>query len=192
MGFTYFDIETVPLDKGAYLSADEAGRKKLMNPIDSRIIAIGAKRENVGTLIIQGENEKELLEKFWGELKKNLAGDRANRLVGFNVKEFDLPFLVTRSFITNAKIVPFVLKEVIDIREYLAAFKFGHTRGKLKELAELIGIRLVEGMDGEKIAETHWAGEHAKIEEYLRKDIEITEAIHKRMIELRITEIQKW
>lgn len=133
-----------------------------------------------------------MLEDFWAELATFRKGDPSNKLVGFNVKDFDLPFLVTRSFINNAQIIPFLLKDILDLRENISAFKFGHVRGKLKEFAVLLGIEILDGLDGEKIAELCWSGDDKKLIEYLKKDLEITESIHQRMKSLRIDEIQRW
>src|SRR3989344_486935 len=192
MGYFYFDIGTCPLNKEEYLSRDEEGRKKLLNPIDSRIVAIGLRAAGKDTAILQEEDEKKMIDSFWHEFGAFRKLNPFGKLTGFNVKDFDLPFLVTRSFITGSVVVPFTLKETIDLRESIAAFTFRHTRGKMKEFAELIGIKTIEGFDGADVAEAHWAGEHAKIAEYLRKDIEIIEAMAKRLVALKIDRIQKW
>jgi hypothetical protein len=69
--------------------------------------------------------------KKWQELK--IQNSKLN-VVGFNIANFDMSFLTTRSFIQGVKIVPFVVKEIIDIKERISAFRYGPTRGKLKEL----------------------------------------------------------
>ena len=192
MPYLYFDVETCPLDKEGYLAKTEEERKKLINPLDSRIVAIGVKTGDEKAKIIRLGSEEKMLAEFWNEVLKFRETYRNGKLVGFNVKDFDLPVLVTRSFINNVKIVPFSIKEVVDLREKLSAFKFGNVRGKLKEFGELIGVELYEGADGSKVAELCFAEEWKKIEEYLAKDIEITEAIHKRAVALRISEIERW
>lgn len=190
------DVETVPLDKEKYLSLDEDERKKLLNPIDSRIVAIGVKKNTLVEHILMGEDEALLLREFWSLLERKPSTpsnpSQPYRIVGFNIKDFDLPFLVTRSFLNGVPIVPFLLKDVIDIREYLSVFKFGHIRGKLKEYATLLGIPVLEDIDGSQVAERFWNGEHEKIQTYLRKDLEITQKMHARMKNLRIDEIARW
>ena len=192
MAYFYFDIETCPINKEGYLSKDETERKKFMNPIDSKIIAIGIKQNGQEEVIIQSDNEKKMLEEFWAELSTFRKGDYSNKIVGFNVKDFDLPFIVTRSFINNVTIVPFLLKDIVDVRENLSAFRYGKVRGKLKEFASFIGIEIMEDIDGEKVATEYWAGNIEKIKKYLKKDLEITESIHQRIVNLRISEIQRW
>lgn len=174
------------------MSRNETDRKKLLNPIDSKIIAIGVKRTSKAVVIIQSDNEKKMLDEFWIELATFRKGDPSNKIVGFNVKNFDLPFIVTRSFINDVTIVPFNLKDVVELREQISAHTYSHTRGKLKEFAELIGVEIMKDFDGENVAETYWAGDNQKIAAYLKKDLEITEKMSERMNKLRINEIQKW
>ena len=191
MAYFVLDIETVPVDKGAYLDAEnDQERKKLLNPIDSRIIAIGLKKGNGKALLFHGENEKEMLQKFWLELKGFRKGG-SDKIIGFNIKEFDLPFLVTRSFILEVEIVPFVLKDVVDLREKVSAYKYGKVRGKLKEYADFLGIEKMD-IEGEDVAEEYWAGNIKKILEYLEKDLEITEAMYERIVRLKIDLIDRW
>ncbi len=192
MDYFYLDIETVPNDKETYLSLSEDARKKLLNPIDSHIVAVGIKKNGGEAQVLYSADEKAILTGFWSMLSMGKQTNTPFRLVGFNIKDFDLPFLVTRSFIQDVKIQPFVLKDVVDVREQLSAFKYGPTRGKLKEYAAIIGTPIMEDMDGSQVAERYWKGEHAKIQEYLKKDLELTEVLHQRMIALRITEIARW
>ncbi|MCX6799473.1 MAG: ribonuclease H-like domain-containing protein [Candidatus Diapherotrites archaeon] len=192
MGFFCVDVETCPVDREEWLKLGEEERKRLLNPIDSRIVAIGVKEEGKEAVVLLDESEKKMLEEFWGMLAEFKKSGYAGKIVGFNLKNFDLPVLVTRSFIHNVRVVPFLLKEIVDLRESLSVFKYGHVRGKLKEYAAFIGIKAMDGMDGSKVAEACWKGETKKIAEYLKKDLEITEEIYKRAKSLRITEIQRW
>lgn len=193
MDYFYIDIETCPINKEGYQSAeDEDARKKFLNPIDSKIVAIGLKQTGKETVILFDVDEKQMLEDFWAELVTLRQGDPSNKLVGFNIKSFDLPFLVCRSFIHGVTISPFVLKDIFDIKENIHAFRWGHTRGKLKELAQLVGLEIYDDMDGSMVPEKYWNNEHDVIKEYLKKDIDITENLHKRCIDLKINEITRW
>jgi len=192
MNYIFIDIETCPINKEVFDAIEEEeDRKKLLNPIDSKIIFIGLKKPGIDAMIFEGK-EKEMLEAFWEEMSLFRKGESSNIIVGFNIKSFDLPFLVTRSFINDVQISPFVLKEIVDLREILSAFKWGHVRGKLKEFGELMGITIMDDIDGSKIAETYWSGKTQKIVEYLKKDLEITEKIHERAKNLRIDELRRW
>ncbi len=190
MAYIIIDIETVPLDRKEYEKREVHAEKiKLLNPIDSKIIAIGLKKKDSEPIVLMGNDEPGLLAEFWKEIGKSKT--LSTKLVGFNIKDFDIPFLVTRSFINNVEIVPFFLKEIIDIREKLSAYKFGNIRGKLKEFADFLSIDKAD-MDGAMVAEEYWKGNTARLAEYLRKDLEITEAVYQRLVRLKIDKIERW
>ena len=111
MGLDYFvvDIETCPIKLQGVLDLDEEEMKKLLNPIDSRIVSIGL-RYNGEDFIFHEEDEKEMLVKFWEKWKAIKSEKRDSKVVGFNIKIFDLPFIVARSFIHNVKISSFFLR----------------------------------------------------------------------------------
>ncbi len=190
MSYIVIDIETVPLDRKEYEKRESHAEKiKLLNPIDSKIIAIGLKKKDSEPVVLVGGDEAELLAEFWKEIAKSKS--LSTKLVGFNIKDFDIPFLVTRSFVANVEIVPFTLKEIVDIREKLAAYKFGNIRGKLKEFGSFLSIDKAD-MDGAMVAEEYWKGNTARIAKYLRKDLEITETVYQRLVRLKIDRIEKW
>jgi uncharacterized protein YprB with RNaseH-like and TPR domain len=187
-GYFVIDIETCPIDLDKYFSLDEEGKKKLLNPIDSRIVAIGLKYSGENK-IISGK-EKKMLEDFWLEWKL-IKKNPLVKVVGFNINSFDIPFLVTRSLIHNVPIIPFTLKEIIDLREKISAYKYGRVRGTLKEYARLIGAPVMD-IDGSYIPELCRNNEKEKIIKYLENDLEITDILYKRARDTNITEISKW
>ncbi len=184
------DIETCPVKLEGYFSLSEEERMKFLNPIDSRIVAIGL-RHNGQNKIFFDENEAKMLQDFWFEVEKihKTAGHAA--IVGFNVLNFDLPFLASRSFIHGVPISPFILKSVVDIREKINAYRFGFNRGKLKEYAKLVGLEILD-IDGSDVAGLYSEKKFDQIKEYLAKDLEITNQLYKRAIETKIINIEKW
>lgn len=187
MIMTYFvlDIETVPVDIDAALSLDEESRKKLLNPIDSRIIGIGI-RANDNTEVRFDDDEKKLLTWFWNRWKE-LRTPGVN-VIGFNIHSFDMPIIVARSFINDVPIVPFSLTSIIDIRDKLNAYRREHTRGRLKEYAKLLGIQTTE-FEGEDVLPLYVSKHTDDLEKYLARDVEITEALYLRAERLGITKI---
>ena len=137
------------------------------------------------------EKEKEILSEFWNEWDKIKKENPSSIIVGFNIINFDLPFITSRSFIHNIKIIPFILKLVIDLREKINAYRYGKTRGKLSDYGKLIGLDVLE-MDGSKIAELCIEKNWDKLKEYLTKDLEITEELFKRAKETNILNISRW
>ncbi len=190
MGDSYFilDIETAPIKRDGYFELPEEEQKKLLNPIDSRIVAIGI-RANGQNKIIMDDDEKKMLQEFWFEWRRNISP--MLQVVGFNISHFDIPFVVTRSFVHNVQIVPFVLKSIVDLREKVNAYRYGPSRGTLKEFAAIMGLPLTD-IDGSDIAKLYHEGYLDIIKQYLANDLEMTDEMYKRMKETNIINIAKW
>ena len=184
---TYFviDIETVPLTQ----SASEEERLEKLNPIDSRIVAIGIRHDGVNKT--WHGDEKEILTDAWKHWNSIAMNNRFIKIVGFNVANFDLPFMTARSFILGVQIVPFVLKNVIDIRDKINAYRYGPSRGKLKEFAELLNLPVLD-VDGGDVDALWQQKDYETLVKYLENDLEITDAMYQRLCELRIADVQKW
>jgi uncharacterized protein YprB with RNaseH-like and TPR domain len=192
MNYLYLDIETCPVTLDGYFEKEEEERQKLINPVDSKVIAIGLKEKDKESVILIGEDEKDLLEKFWAYFKDFKTRFPVFRLVGFNIKSFDISFLVTRSFINRVKIQHFSLKEILDLRDYITCFRYGKSRGTLKEFGEAVGVSLVDDIDGSMIANLCFKKDYLSIKKYLLKDMELTEEVHKVTMELDIDKIRQY
>ncbi|MEK6955490.1 MAG: hypothetical protein AABW52_02430 [Nanoarchaeota archaeon] len=190
--YDYFviDIETCPLVLEDYELLDDESRLKLINPIDSKIIAIGL-RYGDANFIFMGDDEKKLLEDFWEEWRSIKGENNMLKVVGFNLSSFDIPFITTRSFIHNVQIFSFTIKSLVDLRDKITAYRYGPTRGKLKDFAVLMGLP-IKDFDGKDIARLCIEKKHDLIKEYLINDLEITEALYKRAKETNIINIEKW
>ncbi len=197
MNYLYLDIETCPISRQTYFSlSDEEARQKLLNPIDSRVVAIGLKySDSKDTIILLEDDEKNMLEGLWEVIGKLRGNSSGFRIVGFNILSFDMPFLITRCFINKVKVLPISGGEIIDLRDLVSFFRTGKTRGGLKDFGKAMGIELDEN-DGSKIAglcfqEDREEGKR-QIEKYLRKDIELTESMHRQVIELGIDKLKRY
>jgi uncharacterized protein YprB with RNaseH-like and TPR domain len=188
--YIILDIETCPISIENYFEKDEEEKLKLLNPIDSRIVAIGLRFENVN-YIFQSEDEKEILSKFWEKWKEIKLGSALIPVVGFNITSFDMPFIVTRSFIQNIRIESFSLKEIIDLRDKINAYKYGKTRGKLKEFAEIIGQEILE-VNGSDVSRLCYEKDYLTLNKYLEKDLEITDALYKRAVETNVINVNRY
>ena len=189
---SYFvvDIETCPLRLEGYSVLSDEDKRKLMNPVDSRIVAIGVRNAGSSRIFME-QDEKRMLESFWGEWRSIAKSSPGAYIVGFNISRFDLPFITARSFIHGVVISPFVLKSVVDVREKINAYKYGHYRGRLKEYAAMIGLSFPD-MDGSRVADLCINGEWQKLKEYLESDLFITDKLYQRLRETNILYIQKW
>jgi uncharacterized protein len=184
------DIETCPLNMEEYDSLDEEEKLKKLNPIDSKIIAIGIRYDKEDKIFLD-EDEKKLLTSFWEEWKKIKEDNPNMTIVGFNINNFDMPFLVSRSFINNVEIVPFTLKYILDVREKLNAYRYGKTKGKLSDYGKAMNLELLD-MEGSDVARLCKEKDWETLTTYLKKDLEITDEIFKRLKETNIIHINKW
>ena len=187
--FIIIDIETAPLNFELYFSLVEEERLKMLNPIDSKIIAIGI-RHNSENYIFSGNDEKKILEDFWSELSSMRKGDDSVKIVGFNIADFDMSFLTTRSFINGVAISPFKLKNLVDLREKISAYRH-KPKGRLRDFAKILGITHMNG-DGKDIAELARNGDMISIQKHLEGDLITTEELLKRANELNITKTERW
>ena len=189
---SYFivDIETCPIDLENYNSLNEEEKLKLINPIDSKIIALGIRYKNKTEIFISAD-EKKILEEFWSEWKRIKQENQNSLAVGFNIIRFDIPFIVARSFINNVEIVPFMLKSVVDLKEKINAYRYGKSRGKLSEFGKFLGLEILD-INGSKIADLWSENKIEGIKKYLSKDLEITEQLLIRAKETKIIHISRW
>ena len=171
--------------KANYL-ADFLDRAAL-DPMTGRVVAIGVKvfdsRGEFGpdfikggsTIIIGHDNEAETLMEFWSLL----IGDcgRLAPIIGFNICQFDLPFLFRRSW-KHRVMVPLGIRrgrywgdQVVDLRDI---WQLGdrQARGSLDTIARHLGVGAKNG-DGKDFASL-WASDRAKAEAYLRNDLDMT------------------
>jgi predicted PolB exonuclease-like 3'-5' exonuclease len=183
------DIETAPIILiEEYFELSSKDKLSMLNPIDSRIVAIGVKIDGENYILID-KDEKIILDAFW-KLIEMQSDD--SKIIGFNILNFDLPFIISRCFNKNVKIMPLILKsDVIDIREQLNCFKYGAVKGTLKDYAHMCGIEKSD-VDGGDVARLVFEEQYDKISEYLSLDLDMTEALYNRCKALNITQIKRW
>ena len=183
-------IETVPIEIERYINLDEDSKKELLNPIDSKIIALGMRCQGENKIFC-GENEKEIIDKFWFEWNLITKGNSYNSIIGFNISNFDIPFIATRSFINGNIISPFSLKQIIDLRDKINAYRYGKTRGKLKEYASLLKLETTE-IEGKDIAKLYYNKDLDKIKSHLSNNLEVVDGLYKRAVDTNIIKINRW
>ncbi len=150
--------------------------KAALDPLTGRVIAIGMlDLETDKFFIIGHDDEARTLTEFW-EASQGEMG-RLNSMLGFNIFNFDLPFLIRRSWKHRIK-VPFGIRrgrywgdQLVDLRD---AWQLGdrQARGSLDTIARHLGVGAKNG-DGKAFAEL-WLNDRPKAEAYLRNDIQLT------------------
>ena len=150
--------------------------KAALDPLTGRVIAIGMlDLETDNFFIIGHDDEARTLTEFW-EASQGEMG-RLNSMLGFNIFNFDLPFLIRRSWKHRIK-VPFGIRrgrywgdQLVDLRD---AWQLGdrQARGNLDTIARHLGVGAKNG-DGKAFAEL-WLNDRPKAEAYLHNDIQLT------------------
>jgi len=157
-------------------TAQELGRCAL-DPDLCQVVAIGVWNE--GALLplfksIQWASEREMLAEFWQVLSDN-------RFIGFNILSYDLSVLIRRSQYLGISYPKVNLDRYrtnhVDLMQELSfrgALKY---RG-LKFYAKRFNLGVPDDdEDGSKVAEWVAAGDWAKVEHHLRRDLERTRGL---------------
>lgn len=180
--------------------------KAALSPLTGQVAAIGCltcKAEGEGVFDIQlsddlfeRDAERKLLVGFWDKFRAGFEGDDRTIFVGFNVIDFDLPFLVTRSRIVDVPVPPtlfrfennrfFYSSRFVDLRLlYLAGRKPTTTVSNLDAISRGFGIGEKNG-SGADFAGLLAFGDVVKATEYLANDLILTAKLARKMgIELR-------
>ena len=150
--------------------------KAALDPLTGRVIAIGMMDIGTNTFSIIGhDDEARTLTEFWDTVRSDMG--RLNPLIGFNIFNFDLPFLIRRSWKHRIE-VPFGLRrgrywsdQLVDLRD---AWQLGdrQAKGSLDSIAKHLGVGAKNG-EGKAFAEL-WQSDRPKAEAYLRNDIQLT------------------
>jgi|Deesub1362A_J573_1020465.scaffolds.fasta_scaffold00005_167 DNA polymerase elongation subunit (family B) len=107
MNFITLDIEVVPIDFEDKMVIDYLISKQFtvgLNPLFAKIIVIGLKENKQDPICYYGDNEKEILQKFWDYYYEK----KPEKIVTFNGYKFDVPFIYVRSAINGLKKKPLI------------------------------------------------------------------------------------
>ena len=161
-----FDIETATLD-----------------PLDekAKVICIGLKCRDGEIAVLTEETEKELLQKFWG--LKYFEG--WFRLIGFNSSQFDIPYLLVRSFKYGIKI-PDIKGKSVDLR-FVLSYGNKFKSGKLDDYSSLfLGNKFKKINDGATVTELYEKGKWDELTTYCGNDVFLTYKIYERLKQMGI------
>lgn len=163
----------------------ECFRKAALDPLTGRVLAIGMLELETDEAVILGDDsatapgteaaERDVLGQFWERLRGD--GGRVHAVVGFNSHQFDLPFLVRRSW-KHGVPVPLGVRrgrywndQFVDLREW---WQLGdrQARGSLDAVARHLGVGEKTGR-GADFARLWWE-DRAMAEAYLENDLRLT------------------
>lgn len=200
MSMYIFDIETAPLPieelerlmpkfeaarnlkDPIKIEADIAAKRQAfiddaaLSAITGRVLAIGVLR--MGEIeISHGDNEREIITWFWDIV--NQGGGFA----GFNTFQFDLPFLIRRSWKLGIDVPPIRdghrwVGSQVDLRQVWALGEY-QAAGSLDMIARHLGLE-GKSMDGKLFYQLYRENQEAALD-YLRHDLRITAELERRM-----------
>jgi len=201
MDLTFFDIETGPLPDPliAHLVPDFSAPANYKNPeaiegyiaqkkrewfdnaalsaVTGKVLCIGMVRSNGSMFdVLDDDNEAVNIEDFWSCWRDDFRNTKV--FVGFNIKGFDLPFLIRRSWYLGLDVPPDVRPgrywndyKVLDLMD---VWQLGQPQDRisLDNAAKYFGIgeKLGDGKDFWK----WWSEDRAKALEYLENDLLLT------------------
>lgn len=201
--FRTFDIETGPLpaeeikdllprpkygntkdpEKRAAIDKDhleEALEDAAKEALTGRILAFGVKDNDGPVKIVDCDDEAELLEESWVLLGAHRSDHRQPLVTGYNILEFDLPFMMQRSIILNVQRPGWVWdfryfsRQIVDLYK-LWGCGLWKPRGSLDVVLKACGLPGKTG-NGKDYANLHYTNRPAA-HAYLTNDVLGEEAL---------------
>lgn len=128
-------------------------------------------------------SEKAGLQSLWRDVKHRT-------IVGFNIKAFDLRFLIRRSQLLGVKypdldMGKYTKRGVVDLYQeltfYDGLYDKGAMRRNLKAFCRRFGIPVNDAIKGEDVPKLVAAGEWEKVLTHVRADVEMTVALARKL-----------
>ncbi|KKN80824.1 hypothetical protein LCGC14_0326300 [marine sediment metagenome] len=156
--------------------------KAALSAMTGQVLATGYFNQRIQ---IDSRDERDQLLKFWGVAKETIG--RGNRMIGFDIFRFDLPFLAHRTWVLR---LSFPLSEMFDGRKWNAGFIDIREVYRLGVYGEYISLdTLAKGLGvGQKTPDMSgadfykvWATNRNKAKAYLANDLTNTRACAERL-----------
>ena len=162
---------------------ESAMRSAALSAFTGQVLAIGYRRDS-GQVAIQISNEPELLQAFWNLYQRSRA--QSIRLVGHCIFQFDLPFIVRRSWLLGVDVPPTVFdgrffdnRVFTDTAKHWLLGQYGGEKFSLDLLDKFFGGSGKNG-NGAEFAKL-LASDPEAAKAYLANDLEMNYRIAKRM-----------
>ena len=170
-------------------AADEIIAKTSFDPALGHICVIGYAIGDGDAQALQGEgigDEALALEYFFNALPTQ----GINRFIGHYISGFDLRFILCRAVVLGVHLPPSVAfpRDVKpwgdNVFDTMTAWAGARDRISQDKLCEALGLACKGDFDGSMVAEAWAAGEHDKIAEYCKRDVETVRDIHRKFEEV--------
>jgi hypothetical protein len=179
------------LAENADAEADTQIAKTSFDPAAGHIVCIGFSIAGGPTYALSAtsvEDEKTILIAFFEALRHQLPDNPGVvRFIGHYITGFDLRFIINRAIVLGVPIPSIIPRDIKpwsqDIFDTMVAWSGPKDRISQANLADALGIDGNKGdFDGSQVAEAWARGEHERIAEYCRGDVETVRAIHRRFV----------
>ena len=173
------DLIAEKLQKAEENHVSDYIKNAALDALSGQVLCIGYRREHqeTGILCADADGEAALLRQFWTLLNYY---ERQPKLIGFNVKAFDLPFLIKRSW-KHRITPPYWLRQgrywndlVVDLRE---VWQLGDSRahGSLASICRHLGLGEKAGSGAD--FSLMWNTNRQAAIDYCLQDIKLTQAV---------------
>ena len=153
-------------------------RNAALDALSGQILCIGYRYEHQHAGVLKNDdNEAAMLREWWTMLNYY---ERQPKLIGFNIKAFDLPFLIKRSW-KHRITVPYWLRQgrywndlVVDLRE---VWQLGDSRahGSLAAICRHLGLGDKSGSGAE--FNLLWNTDRQAAIDYCLRDVQLTQQV---------------
>jgi DNA polymerase elongation subunit (family B) len=160
-----------------------------LDPLSGRILMVGTQADD-GHYTPYPYTEQQTEWQIVSDVLRTLGDYAASahaRIIGFNTRQFDIPFLFRRAWILGVN-VPVVLREfltrrnndqVVDLQDIWLAGAYDRSGQSLKQIALACDLPPKLG-DGAAFPSL-WASDRKAAIEYNKRDLEITVALAKKL-----------
>ena len=166
-------------------ATDEIIAKTSFNPALGHICTIGYAIGDGELQVLHAPDvasEAAIIDRFFAALPTQ----GLNRFIGHYITGFDLRFILCRAVALGVTLPPKVMfprdtkpwgEETFDT---MTAWAGARDRISQDNLCQALGLESKGDFDGSQVAEAWANGEHEKIADYCRRDVETVRAIHKK------------
>ncbi len=165
---------------------DEVYGKAALDPTTGRIVVVGVMSQGGSVRFIDGD-EPDILSAWWSRWEELMM--QGARFLGSNSRDFDLPYLVRRSWINGVPVPESVVDQgrywhkcFHDVRQHwLLGQRYADCHSSLDYMARALGVG--EKLPGEIGAHfgKYWNEDREKAKNYLTRDLELTLSIARRL-----------
>jgi len=174
--------------ENAESATDEAIAKTSFDPSAGHICCIGWAVGDAPSQYCdmqRVEDEATMLDGFFYNVRE-ASGVHMVRWIGHYISGFDLRFLINRAIVLGVKlpssmILPRDIKPWSDqVFDTMTAWAGNKDRISQDNLAQALGLEGKGDFDGSMVAKAWADGQHSKIAEYCRNDVETVRSIYRR------------